>query len=115
MGNQTVLLSWLIFLLVQTCAFRSQAENKYLVSLFRQHNANPNYENIVPTEADYLALRPLAERLYRDTSPIFLSRRDGNGALQRGLQSVPTGISGRPVLLVGNHQFLGNFPRAIIL
>jgi len=43
------------------------------------------------------------------TSPVFFSRDDG-GKIVRGLQSVPTGVQGRPVLLVGNHQLLGDTP-----
>lgn len=39
-------------------------------------------------------------------SPVFLTRGPG-GQLVRGLQDVPTGTEGRPVLLVGNHQLYG--------
>lgn len=39
-------------------------------------------------------------------SPVFLSR-DQDGQVVRGLGAVPTGLAGRPVLLVGNHQLYG--------
>lgn len=37
---------------------------------------------------------------------MFLTRGK-DGQLKRGLDAVPTGLSGRPVLLVGNHQLYG--------
>ena len=39
-------------------------------------------------------------------SPVFLSR-DAAGRLQRGIDNVPVGGAGRPVLLIGNHQLYG--------
>lgn len=60
----------------------------------------PSPEDIEQAERQ---LKPLA----RAISPVFLSRTK-DGALRRGLASVPTGAStGRPVLLVGNHQLYG--------
>lgn len=41
---------------------------------------------------------------FNGISPIFLSR-GADGKLKRGIKDVPTGLeTGRPVLLVGNHQ-----------
>lgn len=39
-------------------------------------------------------------------SPVFL-HRDAQGRLQRGIQDIPVGTAGRPVLLIGNHQLYG--------
>ena len=64
------------------------------------------YETFLPSQMDLKEIQPLIDRFYQATSPIYFSR-NSNGDLMRGLDSVPTGLEGRPVLLVGNHQLLG--------
>lgn len=61
--------------------------------------AFPTADDMIEVEKDY---GPFLNAM----SPIFLTRGK-NGVLTRGLDSLPTGISGRPVLLVGNHQLYG--------
>ena len=61
--------------------------------------AFPTADDMIDVEKDY---GPFLNAM----SPIFLTRGK-NGVLTRGLDSLPTGISGRPVLLVGNHQLYG--------
>jgi hypothetical protein len=39
-------------------------------------------------------------------SPVFLTRGKDK-LLHRGIENIPTGLEGRPVLLVGNHQLYG--------
>jgi len=64
------------------------------------------YESFLPSQMDLKEIQPLIDRFYQATSPIYFSR-NSKGDLMRGLDSVPTGLEGRPVLLVGNHQLLG--------
>ena len=59
-----------------------------------------------PTEADMEEVERSFGPFLNAMSPIFLSRSK-DGRLQRGVDSVPTGTDGRPVLLVGNHQLYG--------
>lgn len=64
---------------------------------------NDIYDVKYPSEDKFKKNLDVLNKIY---SPVFLSRgRDGR--LRRGLANVPTGQSGRPVLLVGNHQLLG--------
>ena len=60
-----------------------------------------------PSKEDLAFADRFVDPLWGLTSPCFFSRDDG-GKIVRGLQSVPTGVQGRPVLLVGNHQLLGD-------
>ena len=67
----------------------------------------------LPIDAPILSQKEIddADRLFlkniRSTfSPVFLSR-DAQGNIVRGIENVPVGSSGRPVLLVGNHQLYG--------
>jgi len=67
-----------------------------------------SYEVPLPGEWDLEAVKPGVNFLYQSTSPLYFSRSsDGSGRLVQGLESVPTGLQGRPVLLVGNHQLYG--------
>lgn len=59
-----------------------------------------------PTEADMEEVERSFGPFLNAMSPIFLSRSK-DGRLQRGVDSIPTGTDGRPVLLVGNHQLYG--------
>ena len=60
-----------------------------------------------PSEADIAnAENSFVNPLRRSFSPIFLSK-DVNGNLNLGIDNVPVGHNGRPVLLVGNHQLYG--------
>ena len=61
--------------------------------------AFPTVDDMIDVEKDY---GPFLNAM----SPIFLTRGK-DGVLTRGLDSLPTGVSGRPVLLVGNHQLYG--------
>jgi pimeloyl-ACP methyl ester carboxylesterase len=48
-----------------------------------------------------------AGNLIKAVSPVFLSRRK-DGVIVRGIDDIPTGrTTGRPVLLIGNHQLYG--------
>ena len=72
-----------------------------------------------PSKEDLAFADRFVDPLWGLTSPVFFSR-DDSGKIVRGLQSVPTGVQGRPVLLVGNHQLLGNalpttFPKKLRL
>jgi len=60
-----------------------------------------------PSQNDINAIEKQFGWFFKGTSPIFLSRAS-NGKLQRGIANVPVGVdTGRPVLLVGNHQLYG--------
>ena len=52
------------------------------------------------------AERSFIDPLRRAFSPVFLSK-DANGKLISGIDHIPVGQEGRPVLLVGNHQLYG--------
>lgn len=64
------------------------------------------YKIKFPSEADIESLDNQFRIFNKIVSPIFLSRNQ-NGRLNRGLANVPSGVCGRPVLLVGNHQLFG--------
>jgi len=66
----------------------------------------PPVRDFYPNPRDLQEVDRTLEPLFRGTSPVFLSRTV-DGAVTRGLHSVPTGLSGRPVLFVGNHQLYG--------
>ena len=65
-----------------------------------------NDEGFMPPSAAELerAFESL-EPLRRITSPVFFSTK-ANGQIVRGIDAVPLGTKGAPVLLVGNHQTL---------
>lgn len=58
-----------------------------------------------PSKQDLIEVDKQFEFLKRGTSPIFLTM--SNGRLQRGIDDIPVGKDGCPVLLVGNHQLYG--------
>lgn len=60
----------------------------------------------LPSIEDIRAVDKQLDPAFKVFSPIFLST-DNEGKIAEGLQHVPTGGEGRPVLLVGNHQLLG--------
>ena len=62
----------------------------------------------VPSEEDMDEMDKTAGfgNLQKLFSPVFLSTEE-DGRVVQGLGGVPTGLSGRPVLLVGNHQLFG--------
>eukprot|EP01035_Chromulina_nebulosa_P020813 gene20813-26981_t len=66
----------------------------------------PQYDIPYPSDDDIAKADKQFELIDKLVSPIFLSR-DSKGFLQKGLKNVPLGKSGRPVLLVGNHQLFG--------
>jgi pimeloyl-ACP methyl ester carboxylesterase len=59
-----------------------------------------------PTAEDMVDVEKNFGPFLNSMSPIFLTR-GSDGELKRGIDSLPTGINGRPVLLVGNHQLYG--------
>jgi pimeloyl-ACP methyl ester carboxylesterase len=59
-----------------------------------------------PTQEDMVDVETNFGPFLNAMSPVFLTRGK-DGMLQRGVKSLPTGINGRPVLLVGNHQLYG--------
>lgn len=60
-----------------------------------------------PSDAEIAnAERSFIDPLRRAFSPVFLSK-DANGRLSSGIDYIPVGQGGRPVLLVGNHQLYG--------
>ena len=73
----------------------------------RNLNGFNDYYAPMPSSAELQAIAVPMKRYYEAVGPVFLSRDPVTGRLQRGLQHVPTGRQGRPVLLVGNHQLLG--------
>lgn len=79
---------------------------------FRPPRAQLPIDIPFPSPEDILEAEKQTEPIMKLTSPVFLSRDPtkrvrGRSLVQRGLGSVPTGLSGRPILLVGNHQFFG--------
>jgi len=60
-----------------------------------------------PSESTITAADKDLQGLRKAFSPVFL-HVDSDGSLKRGLAGIPVGTSGRPVLLVGNHQLIGN-------
>jgi pimeloyl-ACP methyl ester carboxylesterase len=67
----------------------------------------PNLDVPFPSQAEIdEADRNVLSTLTRAFSPVFL-QKDAKGQLRRGIDSLPVGTSGRPVLLVGNHQLYG--------
>eukprot|EP01041_Mallomonas_annulata_P009122 gene9122-18894_t len=68
----------------------------------------PPLQDYYPEAEDIALADKTLGSVFSAASPIFLSRDgNGNGKLIRGIEGVPTGRGGRPVLLVGNHQLLG--------
>ena len=59
-----------------------------------------------PTAEDMVDVEKNFGPFLNSMSPIFLTKGI-NGELVRGIDSLPTGVDGRPVLLVGNHQLYG--------
>ena len=59
-----------------------------------------------PTDADMLDVEKNFGPFLNAMSPVFLSKGK-DGMLHRGVKNIPTGLEGRPVLLVGNHQLYG--------
>lgn len=68
-----------------------------------------DYDQPFPSEEEIAQIDNLVEPLVALLSPVFLSKEKGSNRLVRGLGPVPTGLQGRPVLLVGNHQLLGKW------
>ena len=65
-------------------------------------------EAFLPSEADMKQVDEQFGRILKSFSTVFLSRStDGTKSLVRGIENIPTGKDGRPVLLVGNHQLYG--------
>jgi hypothetical protein len=60
-----------------------------------------------PTEKDVEDFEKQFGGLLNTLSTVFLTQGE-DGYLRRGIDTVPLGKEGRPVLLVGNHQLLGN-------
>lgn len=81
-----------------------------IVQLFKENKVFKEnfsiYDNIYPSEKDLSEVRQNLNRFRSIVSPVFISRNP-DGSLRRGIASIPTGKSGRPVLMVGNHQLLG--------
>lgn len=65
-----------------------------------------DYRMNLPSSEDLAAADRQIDPLASLLSPVFLSRGP-RGSLVMGLGPVPTGSEGRPVLLVGNHQLMG--------
>jgi len=66
------------------------------------------YDCPMPTAEDLADLEKQFGGVVKAMSPIFLSRDATTGRLTKGIKAVPLGLqSGRPVLLVGNHQLFG--------
>ena len=60
-----------------------------------------------PNSIDIKNAEKQAGNLIKAVSPVFLTRRK-DGVIVKGIDDIPTGSStGRPVLLVGNHQLYG--------
>lgn len=69
------------------------------------------YDCPMPTAEDLADLEKQFGGVARAMSPVFLSRDAATGRLTKGIKNVPLGLeSGRPVLLVGNHQLFGGTP-----
>jgi pimeloyl-ACP methyl ester carboxylesterase len=82
--------------------------NRTLAATARTELGDP-FDIELPSAAAVQRLQPVVDILTRTTSPVFL-HRNGTGQLCAGLGGVPTGLLGRPVLFVGNHQAFGTLP-----
>ena len=76
----------------------------------------PTVEVAYPSDEEIASAEKQIGPFLKGFSPIFLSREakstelgKSSQVVVRGLSSVPTGLSGRPVLFVGNHQLYGNY------
>ena len=85
----------------------STFKTEFKISDINQNEESKRYSVELPTKKDLKEVEKQFGFLFDSTSPIFLSK--SNGIISRGIKSVPTGLEGRPVLLVGNHQLYGTF------
>jgi len=74
--------------------------------IFGSSPAEPVIEDYYPSDKDIAEIDQQLALIFKGASAVFFSR-GADGSLIRGLQGVPTGLSGRPVLFVGNHQLYG--------
>ena len=75
-------------------------------SIFGEAKSDPPILNIYPTSKEIADADRQYGPIFKAASSVFLSRTS-EGRLIRGINSIPVGLSGRPVLLVGNHQLYG--------
>lgn len=86
--------------------FLDFADELLKTAVFGGTPINPILDITIPSKKDMEDLERSFGPLLNAVSPIFLSRGK-DGMLTRGIDDLPTGLQGRPVLLVGNHQIYG--------
>jgi len=77
----------------------------------------PTVEVAYPSDDAIASIEKQIGPFTKSFSPVFLTRQtqgpssssSSSSQVIRGIDTVPTGLSGRPVLLVGNHQLYGKF------
>jgi pimeloyl-ACP methyl ester carboxylesterase len=86
--------------------FLDFADELLKAAVFGGTPSNPILDITIPTKKDMEEVERNFGPFLNAVSPIFLCRGE-DGMLTRGIESLPTGLGGRPVLLVGNHQIYG--------
>jgi pimeloyl-ACP methyl ester carboxylesterase len=86
--------------------FLDFADELLKAAVFGGTPVNPILDITIPSKKDMEELERNFGPFLNAVSPVFLSRGK-DGMLTRGIDNLPTGLQGRPVLLVGNHQIYG--------